>query len=73
MGKANSPQNQGVSYGRDPDELDQSLYRFIWRHTRRDQIFLVLLTLVTMPLVYLTLEVPKATAPESVRRQIEVN
>lgn len=52
-----------------PEALEPSLYRYIWRHTRRDQVLLVLLTLATMPLVYLTLEVPKVIVNEALSRQ----
>ena len=39
--------------------MDKSIYRYILRHTKRDQIFLVLLTAASMPLVYYSLEIPK--------------
>ncbi len=58
----------GKTPARDPDTLDRSLYRYIWRHTRKDQVFLILLTLTTMPLVYLTLEVPKIIVNEALSR-----
>jgi len=41
------------------DVLDPSIYRYILKHTFRDQIFLILMTAASMPLVYLTLEIPK--------------
>lgn len=39
--------------------MEQSLLRFIWRHSRRDQIVLVAVTLLLFPLLFLTLELPK--------------
>ena len=61
--------NSQATSDKDPDTLDSSLYRYIWRHTRKDQIFLILLTLATMPLVYLTLEVPKVIVNEALSRE----
>jgi len=39
--------------------MDKSIYRYILRHTKRDQILLVVLTAASMPLVYYSLEIPK--------------
>jgi len=39
--------------------MEKSIYKYILRHTTKDQIFLVVLTLASMPLVYYSLEVPK--------------
>ena len=39
--------------------MEPSLYRYILTHSKRDQILLVLLSLATLPLVYVTLELPK--------------
>ena len=41
------------------NKIEPSIYRYILRHTRKDQIFLLLLTLLTMPVVYASLEIPK--------------
>ncbi len=43
----------------DPNKLDPSVYRYILKHTKRDQILLLLLTGLTMPLAYAMLELPK--------------
>ena len=66
MAIISKPDKAGKTPARDPDTLDRSLYRYIWRHTRKDQVFLILLTLATMPLVYLTLEVPKIIVNEAI-------
>ncbi len=39
--------------------MENHILQFIWRHSRREQIHVVLLTLMAFPLLYLTLEIPK--------------
>jgi ABC-type multidrug transport system fused ATPase/permease subunit len=39
--------------------MDRSLFRYIMRHTWRDQTVLLLLTCVSFPLIYINLELPK--------------
>ena len=39
--------------------MDRSIFRFILRHTKRDQLLILALTLVSFPFVYASLEVPK--------------
>ena len=39
--------------------MEPSLYRYIWNHSRKDQIGLILLSVASLPLVYITLELPK--------------
>jgi len=39
--------------------MDRSLFRYILRHTWRDQVFLLLLTAISFPLIYVNLEIPK--------------
>ncbi len=39
--------------------MEPSIYRYIWTHSRREQIILILLSIATLPLVYITLELPK--------------
>ncbi|MDD9810738.1 MAG: ABC transporter transmembrane domain-containing protein [Gammaproteobacteria bacterium] len=39
--------------------MEKSIYKYILRHTKKDQVYLVLLTLASMPLVYYSLEIPK--------------
>ena len=39
--------------------MDRSLFRYILRHTWRDQTFLLVLTAISFPLVYINLELPK--------------
>lgn len=39
--------------------MEKSLFKFIWKYSKKDQIILVLITLVTFPVLFLTLELPK--------------
>ncbi|MCP4432637.1 MAG: ABC transporter ATP-binding protein [Gammaproteobacteria bacterium] len=39
--------------------MEPSLYRYILNHSRSDQIGLIILSLTTLPLIYITLELPK--------------
>lgn len=41
------------------DSLDPSIYRFILRYSLRDQIYLVVVTLLSFPFLYYSLELPK--------------
>jgi len=46
--------------------MEPSIYRYILKHTYKDQVFLILLTAVSLPLVYITLEVPKRIVNEAI-------
>ncbi|NEK22635.1 cyclic nucleotide-binding domain-containing protein [Sulfitobacter sp. JBTF-M27] len=39
--------------------MERSLFSFIWKYSRRDQLFLLAFTLFTFPFLYATLELPK--------------
>jgi ABC-type multidrug transport system fused ATPase/permease subunit len=39
--------------------MDRSLFRYIFRHTWRDQVVLLALTCISFPLIYINLELPK--------------
>ena len=39
--------------------MERSLFAFIWKYSKRDQLVLLLVTLTLMPLLYVTLELPK--------------
>ena len=41
------------------DHLDASIFKYIWRHTRRQQLWLFLVLAVSLPFYYLTLDLPK--------------
>ncbi len=39
--------------------MDDNLFRFIWKHSKTNQLVLLAVTLLTFPVLYLTLELPK--------------
>ena len=39
--------------------MERSLFSFIWKHSKRDQLLLLVVTLALFPLLFLTLELPK--------------
>ena len=39
--------------------MDSSLFRYIFTHSRKGQISLIVLSLLSLPVVYITLELPK--------------
>ncbi len=39
--------------------MEKSLFAFIWKYSKRDQLILLAVTLLTFPLLYATLELPK--------------
>lgn len=41
------------------DPIEPTLFSYIWKHSKRDQILLLCVTVVLFPLLYLTLELPK--------------
>ena len=47
--------------------MDRSLFRYILRHTLRDQLVLLALTLVSFPLIYVNLELPKKIVNEALQ------
>ena len=47
--------------------MDRSLFRYILRHTWRDQLALLALTLISFPLIYVNLELPKKIVNEALQ------
>ncbi|MEL6197427.1 MAG: ABC transporter ATP-binding protein, partial [Pseudomonadota bacterium] len=46
--------------------LDTSILRFAWRHSKARQIGLLLLTMLTFPFIYISLEIPKIIVNEAI-------
>ncbi|MEO0379535.1 MAG: ABC transporter transmembrane domain-containing protein [Pseudomonadota bacterium] len=46
--------------------MDSSLFAFIWKHSKRDQLMLLALTIVTFPFLYATLELPKRVINDAI-------
>jgi putative ABC transport system ATP-binding protein len=47
--------------------VDKSLFRYILRHTWRDQVVLLLMTLISFPLIYVNLELPKRIVNQAIQ------
>ena len=45
--------------------MERSIYRYIWRYSKRQQIIILIFTLITFPLLYYSLEVPKIIINEA--------
>lgn len=39
--------------------MENSIFKFIWKYSKKDQIVLLLVTLLTFPILYVSLELPK--------------
>ncbi|MGK0282826.1 MAG: ABC-type bacteriocin/lantibiotic exporter with double-glycine peptidase domain, partial [Patiriisocius sp.] len=39
--------------------MEKSIFTYIWKYSKRDQIILLLVTLLTFPILYVSLELPK--------------
>ncbi len=39
--------------------MDKSLFQFIWKNSKRNQFVLLAITVLTFPLLYISLELPK--------------
>jgi ABC-type multidrug transport system fused ATPase/permease subunit len=49
------------------DELESTVYRFILRHSWRQQIYLLLVTLASFPFLYISLSLPKTIINQAIR------
>ena len=46
--------------------MDPSIFRYILKHTFKDQVYLILLTVASFPFVYISLEIPKKIINEAI-------
>jgi putative ABC transport system ATP-binding protein len=53
------PEKPPDTQSSDPNALEPSIYRFILRHSLRQQLWLLALTLASFPFLYYSLELPK--------------
>lgn len=51
------------------DALEPGLYRFILRYSRREQLYLVAVTLLSLPFFYYSLKIPKLIVNEAIRNK----
>ncbi len=46
--------------------MAEKMTRFVWRHSARDQLVLLVFTLLTFPIIWITLELPKTIINEAI-------
>ncbi|MCL4768213.1 MAG: ABC transporter ATP-binding protein [Hyphomicrobiaceae bacterium] len=47
--------------------MEQSVFRFVWKHSRREQIAILLLILLSLPFYWASLEIPKRIVNEALQ------
>src|SRR5438128_8963325 len=47
--------------------MDQSLFRYIWRHSRRDQLIIFLVVLASLPFYFASLDLPRRIVNEAIQ------
>ena len=52
--------------------MEHSIFSFIWKYSRRDQLVLLVLTLITFPILYITLELPKRIINDAIGAETDV-
>ncbi|MEO0939445.1 MAG: ABC transporter transmembrane domain-containing protein [Pseudomonadota bacterium] len=52
--------------------MEKTLFSFIWKHSRRDQVILLAVTLLTFPFLYATLELPKRIINDAIGAESSV-
>ncbi len=52
--------------------MERSLFSFIWKYSRREQIGLLIFTLITFPFLYATLELPKRIINDAIGAEVSV-
>ncbi len=50
--------------------MERSIFSFIWKYSKRDQIYLLLFTLFTFPFLYATLELPKRIINDAIGAEV---
>jgi ABC-type multidrug transport system fused ATPase/permease subunit len=51
--------------------MDQSIFRFIWRHSKRQQLWVILVTAISFPFLYYSLDLPKTIVDEAIGGEAE--
>ena len=46
--------------------MESGFFSFVWRHSKRDQFIILFLAVISFPVVYLSLEVPKTIINEAI-------
>src|SRR4051812_11712118 len=46
--------------------MEKSLFRYIWRHSRRDQLIISMVVLASLPFYFASLDLPKRIVNEAI-------
>ena len=46
--------------------MDSRFFSFVWRYSKREQVIILSLTILSFPLVYISLEIPKIIINEAI-------
>jgi putative ABC transport system ATP-binding protein len=49
------------------ERMETNLLRYIWRHSRRDQVIIIILILSSLPFYFMSLELPKRIVNEAIQ------
>lgn len=52
--------------------MERSIFAFIWKYSKREQLFLLAFTLFTFPFLYATLELPKRIINDAIGAEVDV-
>ncbi|MDP5219980.1 ABC transporter transmembrane domain-containing protein [Ruegeria sp. 2205SS24-7] len=52
--------------------MEPTLFSFIWKHSKRQQLFLLLLTIISFPFLYASLELPKRIINDAIGATTDV-
>ena len=47
--------------------MDKSLFRYIWRHSRREQLVILAVVLASLPFYFLSLDLPRKIVNEAIQ------
>ena len=53
--------------------MNSSLFAYIWKHTKKQQIVVILLTMISFPILYMSLEIPKIIINEALSNKNQLN
>src|SRR5215212_6310863 len=47
--------------------MDRSLFRYIWRHSKRDQLIICAVVLISLPFYFVSLDLPRRIVNEAIQ------
>lgn len=51
--------------------MQNSIFKFVWKYSKRNQLILLLITLLTFPILYVSLELPKRIINDAIGGSVE--